>query len=325
MNALRYHQHGRPAEVLVLEDVPTPEPGPGQVRVRLTHRPIHPADLSMVRGTYGRSRQLPATGGNEGFGVLDAVGDDVSDLEVGQRVVKLGEAPTWQECVVLEADQVVPVPDELGDEDAAQLFVNPLTAWLLLRAVDLEDGDVLVQTAGASTVARIAAEMALARGAVPVSIVRSPDHRDRLEAMGVRVVVADHNTKETRDALLEAVGDGAAAVFDPVAGEAGALALSSLRSGGHHVVYGALSGEPLEVGPAALIYRDATVSGVWRTQWASQASTEEVRSAIDELSALALEGAFTLPVAVTFGLEDAASAVESATAHGRWGKVLFVG
>ena len=62
MRALRFHRHGPPAEVLRLDDVPTPEPGPGEVRLRLTHRPIHPADLSMVRGTYGRSRDLPAVG-----------------------------------------------------------------------------------------------------------------------------------------------------------------------------------------------------------------------------------------------------------------------
>ncbi|MGB3542160.1 alcohol dehydrogenase catalytic domain-containing protein, partial [Rubrivirga sp.] len=210
---------GRPAEVLALEDVPTPEPGPGQVRVRvrLTHRPIHPADLSMIRGTYGQSRPLPATGGNEGFGTIKAVGQGVSDLEVGDRVAKLGQAPTWQDSVVLEADETFRVPDALGDESAAQLFVNPLTAWLLLEAVDLEAGDVVVQTAGASAVARVAAEIALSRGVVPVSVVRSDENRDRLEGIGIRVIVADGNTKENRARLREVAAD-AAAVLDPVAG-----------------------------------------------------------------------------------------------------------
>ena len=324
MRALRYHTHGRPGETLALEEVPTPEPGPGQVRVRLTHRPIHPADLSMVRGTYGRSRPLPAVGGNEGVGVLEAVGDGVG-LEVGQRVVKLGEAPTWQESVVLEAVDVWPVPDDLGDEDAGQLFVNPLTAWLLLRAAGLEAGDTVVLTAGASAVARIAAEVAHSRGAVPVAVVRSAEHRDRLEALGACVVVAEENTKPNRAALQEACGGGAAAVLDAVAGETGALARSALLDGGRHVVYGALSQQPLPVSPAALIYRDATVSGVWRTQWASRRPAAEVWSALDALARLRLEGVYSLPVAARFGLEDATGAVRAATARGRWGKVLFVG
>ncbi len=326
MRALRFHRHGPPAEVLQLDDVPTPEPGPGEVRVRLTHRSVNPADLSMVRGTYGRARDLPAVGGNEGVGTIDAVGEGVEAGRLGQRVVKLGEAPTWQEAVVLPADQAVPVPDALADEAAAQLFVNPLTAWLLHEAVSLHAGDVVVQTAGASAVARIAARLAVRRGAHPVAIVRRESHRAPLEAIGVRVVVAEGNTKAARAALREAVGEGGAkAVFDPVAGETGALATSALAEGGTHVVYGALSGEPLPVSPAALIYRDVRVRGLWRTQWASRAKPTAIRDALSALAGLAVEGAITLPVAGSFDLGDAAEAVRAATSHGRWGKVLLTG
>jgi NADPH:quinone reductase-like Zn-dependent oxidoreductase len=326
MRALRFHRHGPPAEALQLDDVPTPEPGPGEVRVRLTHRSVNPADLSMVRGTYGRSRDLPAIGGNEGVGVIDAVGEGVEAGRLGQRVVKLGEAPTWQEWVVLPADQTVPVPDTLSDEAAAQLFVNPLTAWLLHDAVALHAGDVLVQTAGASAVARVAAQLAVRRGAHPVAIVRRESYREPLEAIGVRVVAVDENTNATRAALRDAVGErGAKAVFDPVAGATGALATSALMEGGTHVVYGALSGEPLPVSPAALIYRDVRVRGLWRTQWASRTKPSAIRDALSSLAALVVEGAITLPVAGSFDLGDAAEAVRAATSHGRWGKVLLTG
>ncbi|MEL6614718.1 MAG: alcohol dehydrogenase catalytic domain-containing protein, partial [Bacteroidota bacterium] len=128
MRALRFHRHGPPAEVLTLDDLPMPEPGPGQVRVRLTHRSLNPADLSAVKGNYGALRDLPASGGNEGMGTIDALGEGVDSLARGQRVVKLGDAPPWQEAVVLDAEDVLPIPDTLPDEAAAQLFVNPLTA-----------------------------------------------------------------------------------------------------------------------------------------------------------------------------------------------------
>lgn len=326
MRALRFHQHGPPAEVLQLDDVPTPEPGPDEVRVRFSHRSVNPADLSLVKGTYGRSRDLPAVGGNEGVGVIDAIGEGVDGDLVGRRVVKLGEAPTWQEAVVLSADHVAPIRDDLPDEAAAQLFVNPLTAWLLHRAADLGEGDVLVQTAGASAVARVAAQLAARKGARAVAIVRRESYREPLEALGAEVVVAEANTKDTRAALREAVGeDGARAVFDPVAGETGALALAALAEGGTHIVYGALSGEPLPVGPAALIYRDVTVRGLWRTQWASRADPSEIRGALGELADLVVEGAISLPVAATFDLSKPAAAVDAATSHGRWGKVLLTG
>ncbi|MDT0630727.1 zinc-dependent alcohol dehydrogenase family protein [Rubrivirga sp. S365] len=326
MRALRFHEHGRPADVLRLDDVPRPEPGPGEVRIRLTHRPINPSDLSLVRGTYGRSRGLPAVGGNEGAGRVEAVGPGVDGLAVGDRVVKLGEAPTWQEAVVVAAEDALPVPDALSDEDAAQLFVNPLTARLLLDAAPLAAGDVLVQTAGASTVARVVTELVTRRGVRAVAVVRSDRHADRLRALGAAVVVADGDTDEARSALAEAVGEGgAAAVFDPVAGGAGTLALGALREGGTHVVYGALSGEPLAVSPAALIYRGVTVQGVWRTQWASRAPRSEVRSALSDLARLAAEGAFSLPVEAAFDLADGAEAARAAQERGRWGKTLLTG
>ncbi|MEM0963206.1 MAG: zinc-dependent alcohol dehydrogenase family protein, partial [Bacteroidota bacterium] len=302
---MRFHEHGSPAEVLRVDDVPMPEPSAGEVRVRLTHRTINPADLSMVRGTYGRSRDLPAVGGNEGMGVIDTLGDGVEGLAVGQRVVKLGEAPTWKEAVVLGAHEVFPVPDALSDEDAAQLFVNPLTAWLLHEGLGLWRGDVLVQTAGASAVARIAAQLAQRWGARTVAIVRRDDHRQRLDALGATVVVADENTRETRALLREAVGaSGARAVFDPVAGDAGALALSALAEGGTHVVYGGLSRQPLAVPVPALIYRDIEVRGVWRTRWAAKADRETVRTTLAALAVLLAEGAFDLPVHATHDLSE---------------------
>ena len=327
MRALRFHRHGPPADVLQLDRVPTPEPGPGEVRVRLTHRTVNPADLSLVGGTYGRSRVLPAVGGNEGVGRIDALGEGVDGLVMGQRVVKLGEAPTWQEHVVLPTRDVLPVPGDLPDEAAAQLFVNPLTAWLLLQAVpDLGPGDALVQTAGASAVARVAAALAVRQGARVVAVVRSDAHLEHIRALGAEPVVASEDTAEAQTALREAVGEGGArAVFDPVAGEAGALALSALGDGGVHVVYGALGGAPLPVSPRALIYRNATVRGVWRTRWFAEAPRAESRAALAELAALAASGAFALPVEARFDLADGAEAARAATERGRWGKVLLTG
>src|SRR5690554_820190 len=133
MRALRYHAFGKPADVLRLDDVPTPEPGPGEVRVRLTHRPINPADLHTVLGRYGNLPALPAVGGHEGVGRVEQVGESVTGLGVGQRVVPLGVEGTWREQVVVGAGDLFAVPDEVADEDAAQLFVNPLTAWLMLE------------------------------------------------------------------------------------------------------------------------------------------------------------------------------------------------
>ena len=326
MRALRFHRHGPPAEVLQLDDIPTPEPGPGQVRVRLTHRSLNPADLAAVKGSYGRLRDLPASGGNEGVGVIDALGVGASGVEIGQRVVKLGEAATWQEAVVVDAEDVLPLPDALSDEAAAQLFVNPLTAWLLLEASGVSGGDTLVQSAGASAVARVATEMAVARGVRVVSVVRRDEHADKLHALGATVVVASENTPEAREALREAVGAaGARAALDPVCGAAGALLISALSDRGRHLVYGALSGQPLAVSPRDLIYKQVTVRGVWRTRWWAETPRDEGRAALSRIADEAASGAFSLPVDATFDLAEGAEAARYAAEPGRWGKVLLTG
>ncbi|MFN3597807.1 MAG: zinc-dependent alcohol dehydrogenase family protein [Rubricoccaceae bacterium] len=326
MRALRFHHFGEPADVLRLDHLLRPDPAPGQVRVRLTHRSINPADLATVRGRYGRLPALPAVGGHEGTGVVEALGDGVDPALGGARVVVLGTAPTWQEAVVVDAADVLPVPEALPDEAAAQLFVNPLTAYLLLEAAGAAPGDWLVQSAGASAVARIVTAMARARGLRVVSVVRDDTHRAALEALGAAVVVADGRSAEAREAIAAHTGpEGARAALDAVAGETGSLLLGALGEGGVHLVYGALSGRPLPVAPRHLLYRRLTVRGVWRTRWFAETARAESRPVLERLAADAARGAFPLPVAATFDLADGAEAVRAAEARGRFGKVLLTG
>src|SRR5207302_6164666 len=135
MKAVVFDRFGEPAEVLQLRDVPLPEPGPGQVRVRMLASPVNPSDLLVVRGQYGRLPQLPATPGFEGAGVIDAAGPGLLSwlrgLKPGRRVAVLnGGGGNWQEYVVLSARQVVPVAGDLPDEQVATFFVNPATALI---------------------------------------------------------------------------------------------------------------------------------------------------------------------------------------------------
>ncbi|HYE95180.1 MAG TPA: zinc-dependent alcohol dehydrogenase family protein [Rubricoccaceae bacterium] len=327
MRAVRFHRFGRPEEVLQLDDLPAPEPSPGQVRVRLTHRPINPADLLVVRGRYGTLPDLPAAGGAEGVGVVEALGEGVEGLAVGQRVVPLAAGPTWQEGLLARPDDLLPVPDGVPDESAAQLFVNPLTAWLLLAAVPgLRKGDTIMQTAGASAVGRLVTALAQRRGLGVVSVVRSEASAERVRAQGTDAIVLDGTGEGAREALRRTAGAaGAQAAFDGVAGPAGGLLFDALADGGVFVNYGRLSGQPLPVPPEALIYKQATVRGVWRTRWFAETPRAEARKALDELAALAAEGALPLPVEATYDLAAAKAAAAHAIRPGREGKILLVG
>src|SRR6478736_3148090 len=128
MKAIVFDRFGPPGEVLTVRDLPRPEPAPGEVRVRTTRAPINPSDLMTVRGAYGRLPTLPATPGFEGVGVIDAVGPGflakIRGLRPGRRVVMIHSGGgSWAEETVLSARTVVPVPDDLPDEQAASFFV----------------------------------------------------------------------------------------------------------------------------------------------------------------------------------------------------------
>src|SRR5262245_19935124 len=111
MKAVVFDRFGDPAEVLQVREVALPEPGPGQVRVRMRASPVNPSDLLVVRGEYGRLPTLPATPGFEGVGVVVAAGPGLlCRLRMGKRVAVLnGAGGNWQEAVVVPARQVVPV------------------------------------------------------------------------------------------------------------------------------------------------------------------------------------------------------------------------
>ncbi|WP_434318748.1 alcohol dehydrogenase catalytic domain-containing protein [Leifsonia sp. P73] len=140
MRAIVQDEFGDPARVLKVEERPLPEPGAGQVRVRTVLSPIHNHDLWTIRGTYGFKPALPAGSGTEAVGVVDAVGEGVTALTVGQRVVTGGTFGVWAEAFVASAGALVPVPDGLSDEDASQLVAMPFSALSLLDYLDVKPG-----------------------------------------------------------------------------------------------------------------------------------------------------------------------------------------
>ncbi|MBL8152172.1 MAG: alcohol dehydrogenase catalytic domain-containing protein, partial [Blastocatellia bacterium] len=124
MLSVKFSRFGKPEEVLEVQEVETPSPKAGEVLVKMTARPINPSDLLTVAGLYGRLPKLPATAGYEGAGVVEKLGEGVTGLQVGQRVIPLGVVGTWQEYIIASPLQLLPTPDSLSDALAAQFVVN---------------------------------------------------------------------------------------------------------------------------------------------------------------------------------------------------------
>ncbi len=326
MRSIRFDRFGEPTSVLRLEEVPAPSPGASEVLIRMRARPINPSDLLTVRGFYGVRPQLPATPGYEGMGVIEAVGPEVRGFRAGQRVVPTRTAGSWQELVVASASNVVAVPDGVPDESAAQLLVNPLSAWVMVvEVLALRPGEWLLQTAAGSTLGRVVLQIGRLRGFRTISVVRRREQVEELKALGADAVVctADEDLLGRVAELTQ--GKGVAGAIDAVGGQVGADALSALRPGGTLLVYGQLSREPTRADGKQLIFRTLSLRGFWLVPWLRQAPPEASHRVFGAVLAHMAKGEIAPPVEARYDLAEFAAAVRHSEQPGRHGKVLLTG
>ena len=147
MRCVVYNSFGVPGEVLHPADRPVPDPGPGEIRVRMVLSPVHNHDLWTIRGEYGVKPALPAIGGTEALGIVDKLGEGLTTPAVGQRVTTGSAAGTWAEYFLARAATVIPVPDAISDDVACQLAAMPLSAMMALEELGMQPGQWMIQNA----------------------------------------------------------------------------------------------------------------------------------------------------------------------------------
>jgi NADPH:quinone reductase-like Zn-dependent oxidoreductase len=329
MKAAVFDRFGVPEEVLQAREVPQPEPGAGQVRVRMVASPVNPSDLLVVRGEYGRLPTLPATPGFEGVGVVDRSGGGVialfRGLKPGKRVAVLsGGGGAWAEFAVVPARQLVPLPDAIPDEQAASFFVNPASALAMTRYVlKVPPGEWLLQTAAGSALGRMVIRLGKHYGFRTINVVRRRGQAEDLQGGGADAVIctADESVPERVRALTD--GKGVKYALDAVGGATGSAVVQSLGAGGRLLVYGTLSGEPIALDPRLLMVGRKCVQGFWLSEWVREQHALTMLSLFGAISGLMRAGVLTSDVGATFPLNDVQKAVAHAVQPGRQGKVLL--
>lgn len=330
MRAAVYFKHGKPEDVLQAVDVEDPKhPVHNEVLIRVLLRPVHHGDLLGVAGRYQPGAALPKEGvrvGFEGYGIVEEAGSGV-DLKPGTRVAFFPGRGAWGEKVIVSAEYVTEIPDNVSDEAAAQLHVNPLTTALLLRAVETSGAkpgrDVVVLTAAGSAVARLVIGLLLDRGFDVVGVVRREAGVNELNVVFPDLPVVSTDKPGWQDKVVAAAdGHPIGVVLDPVGGETASAAVGLLAQGGSLVSYGDLSGQPISVPALYFSTRDIRMSGVTVGRWAGL--PVEVRNA--DLK-LALEFAASKPelfqVEQTFDLADVGKAAALVEKPGKSGTVLI--
>ena len=261
LSSATYNEFGKPSEVLSITDSPTPEPKNNEVCIKTILSSIHNHDIVTIKGEYGHKPVLPATGGSEAVGTIDALGKEVKGFEQGQRVVVSGVSGTWAEYFVAPAKSLIPIPDAIDDEMAAQLIAMPRRPLLLIDFLSIKPGQELIQNAANGAVGKSLAMLAAARGVKTINVVRSSDAIAELEAIGVKHNI---NTEEDnwKDQVKSIIGDDKiSAAVDSVGGEDSGSLLSLLGHGGTFAVFGAMSGKPMMLNPTDMIFKQATLKG----------------------------------------------------------------
>jgi trans-2-enoyl-CoA reductase len=312
---------GGPGHV-ALEKQLLPEPGPGEVLVRVAAAPIHPADLNSIEGKYPATPQSPFPGGREGAGHIEAIGPGVASLRIGDCVSLQSPQGTWRDLALVLESSAHRVPPGISPIAAALLRINPGTALRLLRDFKkLAPGDWIAQNAANSAVGRAVAQLARHFGLHTVNLVRRSESVDpNLRAAG-DVFLPDEASSDLRAA---AGGAPIRLALNAVGGESALRLANALAEGGALITYGAMARQPLRVPNGLLIFQGVQFRGFWLARWVREQPPEALAAMLGELCEFARLGILDHRVAAAYPLEDASSAIEHAARPGRDGKVLFV-
>jgi len=327
LKAVLVTRFGPAAEVADVVEVRDPgPPGPGEVLLDILAAPINPSDFLVFQGRFGAMPPpLPAPAGGEAVGQVAALGESVTNLKIGDRILALHAGRgNWRQQVLAPAAGVRALPAAADPLQLAMLAVNPATALhMLTRFVTLSPGDWLIQNAGNSAVGHCVIWLARQRGLRTISAVRRADQVAPLLATGGDIVLVDDADLPTR--VAAATGSQPIRLaLDAVAGSATTRLALCLAPGGTLVVYGLLSSPDCTVPASELLFRDITMRGYWFTPWFERASVEDRNALYAELGQLVVDGTIRVTIEACYPLERVREALTHAARPDRSGKILLL-
>lgn len=314
-------------EVLSHTDVPAPEPGPGEVRVRLVVAGVNFIDVYNRKGSYRKSRtygsQPPFVLGREGAGTVDTVGEGVAGFAPGDRVAWCLAPGGYAELAVIPAWQLVRIPDAVDWASATTLMLQGGTAHYLASSLfPLNAGHTALVHAGAGGVGRLLIQVARRRGARVLATVGNAEKAEIARGLGAEQAIL-YREEDFADAVRRATdGHGADVIYDGVGQATFAGDLRAVRRRGALVVFGAASGAVEAVNPLEL----AEAGSVWFTRPHMahyMATQEEIQARADDLFAWYSAGELALRIDREFPLAEAAEAHRYLEAGRTTGKLLL--
>ncbi|MFC4455030.1 NADPH:quinone oxidoreductase family protein [Deinococcus sonorensis] len=321
MKAIWVEQVGEP-DVMQLRDVPVPEAGEGQVRLKVEAVGINFADVLAVKGQYLTRTQTPLTPGMEFAGTVDQLGPGVKGLQVGQRVAALAGRGGLAEYAVVPAQTVVPVPDGLSAPEAAAFPVSYYTAYITLVTLGhARPGETVLVQGAAGALGTALIQLARAMELNVVALASSEEKLSLARELGAQTTLVSE-----RPDIVEAVrevtgGQGVNLLVEITGGEMFGRSLQMMANRGRVMVVGSASGERATVDAVTLMKKNLSVTGVWLSSMLGEPGV--VREAMAVFGPLVQSGRLRPQVGPSYPLAQSAQAFRDILARKTTGKVII--
>ena len=321
-HAIRIHEPGGP-DVLAWEETDVPAPGRGEALIRQTAAGLNYIDVYHRTGLYPVP-SLPAIIGNEGAGVVESVGDGVTEVDVGDRVAYSMSLGSYTQRRIIPSRLLVRVPDGVSDDQAAAMMLKGCTVqYLVRRTYPVKEGQTVLLHAAAGGVGLIACQWLKHLGATVIGTVGSPEKAELAKAHG-----CDHPIVYTQETFTERVkeltdGKGVPVVYDSVGKDTFAASLDCLQPRGLMVSFGNASGAVPPFSPGILAAKGSLY--LTRPTLATYTATrKELEETTAELFDVVTSGAVKIEVNQTYALEYAAQAHRDLEARKTTGSTVLV-
>ena len=326
LNALAvcYHATGDPQAVLKMETIVVPPPGPDEVLLKLVAATVNPSDLGMIRGTYGRLRELPAVAGREGVAEVVALGNGVDAVSIGDWVQMPESIGVWRQYGVANVEQLIKAPKILTPEQAATAWVNPATAVRLLSDFgELRPGDWVIQNAANSAVGFGVVGYARHLRIHTINLVRNLELKEELLAAGADVVVS---AKSDYPRQIQSLTGGPLPKLglNSVGGESVSQMIKCMAEGATVVTFGGMVGDKIRFPTRELIFKDVHLRGYWMDRWNRSQSSAALNAFYQHVFECLQQGILRVPIDSVFPFEAALTAIHHGLASGRRGKVIIL-
>lgn len=325
MKAWRINKLGEPREVLVIEEVPDPVPGAGQLLVQVLAAPANFPDVLLCRGEYQVKPTLPFTPGVELCGRVVAVGDGVTRFAVGDRVIGTPTLPIggFAELSVLDEENAFAAPTSLDDAEASALTIGYQTSWFALhRRTQLQPGETLLVHAAAGGVGSTAVQLGKAAGAKVIGVVGGRDKAEYCRQLGADLVI-DRQREDFVPLVKEFTdGRGADVVYDPVGGESYMKSTKCIAFEGRILIIGFAGGTIQTPGLNHALIKNYSIIGL---HWGlyKQYNQQAMHECHAELTRLADSGAIKPMISERLPFADVADGIGRLGEGKTVGRIVF--